>query len=166
MIDLLRSWLIGITAAAMIAALIDWIVPDGITKKISKLAGGLLILVAILQPLVAVGHTDISDEFDGYRVNTEGYSKALENENVRLMKIIIEEETAAYIQDKAKELGLVCDVSVECRINEENKPYPAAIEVAGNFTNAQIEKLTQLIEADLAIPKDRQCYERKLMNEG
>ena len=36
----------------------------------------------------------------------------LEEENSRLMKDIIADETCAYILDKAEELGVVCQVRV------------------------------------------------------
>lgn len=158
--DLIRSWLIGVTVAAMIAALADCLMPDGAAKKIGKLAGGLLIVVAILQPVIGLDYETMSGILTDYRMESEEYSNALETENIRLMKIIIEEQTAAYIQDKATELGIVCTAEVTCRTDDEKTPYPASVVVYGELTQEQIRTLSRTIEGDLAIEAENQRYER------
>lgn len=160
MMDLIRSWLIGITTAAIVAALAESVAPDGVVKKIGKLAGGLLLMVAILRPVTSLNYGAMSGILANYRLEAEGYSTALETENVRLIKIIIEEQTGAYIQNKAAELGAACTVQVTCRVDEENTPYPASVVVCGDLTQEQIDVLSRTIEGELAIPAASQEYER------
>lgn len=57
MMELLRQWLVGITCAAMIVALADSLTPSGTVRKIGRMAGGLLLLVAVVQPVL---HVDFS----------------------------------------------------------------------------------------------------------
>ena len=160
MMELIRSWLIGVTVSALIAALADGLIPDGTVKKVGKLIGGLLILFAVLQPLGTLDYEDISEILVDYRIRSEEYSTVLETENIQLIKTIIEDETAAYIQDKAGELGITCEAKVTCKVNENKTPYPASVAIYGDLSENQIEALSKIIEGDLAVAAESQYYER------
>ena len=54
MMELLRAWLTGITAAAILCALANSLMPEGAVRRVGKLACGLLMLSAVLRPLVEV----------------------------------------------------------------------------------------------------------------
>ena len=41
-----RSWLLGVTAAALVVALAETLAPEGSVKKVCRLAGGLALLLA------------------------------------------------------------------------------------------------------------------------
>ena len=158
--ELIRNWLIGVTAAALIAALADSLSPEGAVKRIGKLAGGLLMLVAILKPLAGAEFSALSGVLADYQIQTELSGSALESENERLMKIIIEEQTAAYIQDKAAELGAVCTAEVNCAAGENGTLIPVSAVIYGMLTLEQETTLRQMIADELAIPKESQQYER------
>lgn len=158
--ELIRNWLIGITVSAMVVALADSLMPDGAVKKFGKLTGGLIIMFSILQPLISLDYPDMSEILVDYRIQSEAYSAGLETKNVQLIKTIIEEETAAYIQDKAAELGIACNADVTCLADEENTPYPASVIVCGELEENQILTLKKMIESDLAIAVENQYYER------
>lgn len=160
MMDLIRTWLLGVAGAALVAALADSLAPEGAVKKAGKLACGLLLAIAMLQPLLGLDYAALAGAFADYRLEGEGYSAALETENHRLMKIIIAEQTSAYIQDKAAELGVACTAEVTCLEDGNGDPYPASAVVYGELTPAQSEQLTRIIEGDLAIPVQAQRYER------
>lgn len=166
MMDMIRTWLLGVTAAAMIVALADSLAPEGAVKKIGKLAGGLLMVVAILQPLVGLDYGAMAAELANNRLQAEGYSTALETENERLIKTIIEERTGAYIQDKAAELDAACTAEVTCQADENGNLYPALVVIRGELTQAQMDALSRTIEGELAIPAGNQRYERTAENEG
>ena len=74
------------------------------------------------------------------------------------MPDIIEEQAAAYIQDKAAGLGISCRVAVEAD-GAGDWPVPTAVTVTGALTAEQRETLTRTIEADFAVPAERQTYE-------
>ena len=160
MMELIRNWLIGITAAALVVALADSLPPDGAVKKIGKLTGGLLLAAAILPPLVGLDYASLSGILADYRLEAEGYSNALETENERLIKTIIEEQTGAYIQDKAAALGVDCTAEVTCQADDDGSLYPASVVVYGELTREQMNSLSRTIEGELAIPAQNQQYER------
>lgn len=157
MIELIRSWLVGITCAAMIVALAESLSPAGAVRKVGRLTGGLVLLLAILRPVAALDLGDLSGILAQYRVEAAGYSTLLDDENERLMKAIIEEETGAYILDKAAVLGIE-DCTVTVAVADGERPVPEAVTVMGSLTENQQRALSRQIEADLAIPEERQTY--------
>ena len=156
----IRGWLLGVTAAALAVALADSLAPEGAVKKVGKLAGGLLMAAAILRPVAGLDYTVLAGAMSRYQISVEGYGEALEVENERLMKLIIEERTGAYIQDKAAELGMTCTAQVNCKAGEDGVLYPASVTVYGELTREQQAALGRVIEGNLAIPTENQQYER------
>lgn len=63
MMEMLRGWLLGLTAAALAVSLLTAMLPKGETiRRIAGLAGGLILLLAVVQPLlrVPVGGADVA----------------------------------------------------------------------------------------------------------
>ena len=155
MLELIRHWLVGITCAAMLVALAESLIPAGSIRRIARLTGGLVLLAAILNPLDT---TALARALTEYKLELSAYSADLEEENEILMKDIIEEQSGAYIQDKAAALGIDCQVTVEAD-GEEEWPIPQSVTVMGSLTAEQQEALERTIEEDFAIPAERQRYE-------
>lgn len=159
MIELIKSWLIGITCTAMIAALADGLMPNGAVGKIGRLTGGLVLLLAIVQPVIRLDESALARAFLDCQTAWKGEDLQLEETDLELMKGIIEEQAGAYILDKAAALGISCQAEVTVQISEK-KEYPALSEVVirGQMTESQRAALTRQIEADLAVPAERQIY--------
>lgn len=159
MMELLRQWLVGITCAAMIVALADSLTPKGTVQKIGRIAGGLVLLIAVVKPLLGVDFGTLAMASANVQ-EAMAAQEGLEKTDLDLMKTIIGERTGAYILDKAEGLGAGLEtVAVRCEVGEGNVPYPAAVTVTGALTGEQRQALSRIIEADLAIPKERQTYE-------
>lgn len=158
MLNLIRQWLVGITCAAMVTALAESLCPAGSIRRLVRMSGGLLLLLAVLQPLVKLDTEALTRALTEYRLEMSGYSTQLEEENGRLMEDIIEEQSAAYIQDKAAGLGIDCRVTVEAD-GGGDWPVPQRVVVTGNLNGEQREMLRRTIEADFAIPAECQRYE-------
>lgn len=156
--ELLRQWLTGVTCAAIIVALADSLMAGGTVRRIGRLAGGLLLLAAVVKPVLEVDLTVLSAA--SLRLEAEAVPAA-EEAGLDLMKSIIGEETGAYILDKAAELGISCqEVRVTCAVEENGVPYPASVVLVGDLTEEEQARLSRRIEADLAIPAERQSYEK------
>ena len=156
MMELLRQWLTGITCAAIIVALADSLAARGTVRRIGRLAGGLLLLAAVVKPVLEVDLTALSSA--NLRLEMEAVLAA-EEAGQDLMKSIIGRETGAYILDKAAELGLPCrEVQVLCAVGENGMPYPESVVVTGPMSREEQALLARRIEADLAIPAERQSY--------
>ena len=158
MLDIIRQWLLGITCVALVAALAESLTPPGAVRKVGRLTGGLVLLIAMLHPLMALDQDALTRALTEYRLELSTYSDELEEENRSLMKGIIEERSNAYIQDKAEEMGIQCQISVE--VGEEvDWPVPESVTVFGSLSEEQQAELTQAIEVDFAIPAERQSYQ-------
>lgn len=165
MLELIRQWLVGITCAAMITALAEGLAPPGAVQKIGRFTGGLVLLTAVLKPIAAVDGQALSRALTEYRLDLSAYSAQLEEENRALTKSIIEEQSAAYIVDKAAALGLSCQVRVEADGSGE-WPIPWSVTVTGDLDGPAREALTRQIQEDFAIPAQRQYYEERDHNES
>ncbi len=111
-----RSWLLGVTAAALVLALAEALAPEGGVKKVCRLAGGLALLLAAVGPVVNIlDGSALTQAVEGWKNRSQSYEQALEEQKDRFYLTIIEEETAAYVMDKARELGLECAAEVDGR---------------------------------------------------
>ena len=157
MMELLRQWLTGVTCAALVVALADSLMAGGAVRRVGRLAGGLLLLAAVVKPVLEVDLEALS----AFSVRMEAEAvPAAEEVGQDLMKTIIAEETGAYILDKAEELGISCrEARITCAVGESGLPYPASVVLVGAMTQEEQALLTRRIEADLAIPAERQTYE-------
>lgn len=157
MIELLKQWLVGITGAAMIVALADSLTPAGTVRKIGRMVGGLVLLIAVVKPVMGLDFDALA--FSNLHLELENRQEELEKTDTELLKTIIGEKTGAYILDKAKELGIVCQrVEVTCAVGDGNMPFPSEVIIYGDLGEEQHRALSRSIEADLAIPEDRQSY--------
>ena len=158
MLEAIGQWLTGITCAALIAALAERLTPQGPVRRIVGLTCGLVLLTVLLAPILPLRGDALAGALAEYRLELEDYRQALEGESRETMKSIIEEQCAAYIQDKADGLGVSCAAEVETELTEEGWPMPRRVTVSGPLTQGQLEELAALIEAELAVPAEEQTY--------
>ena len=161
MIGLVRQWLLGVTCTALVLAIADSLAPEGNVKKVCRLAGGLALLIAVVSPVLRVDSESLSRAVSEYRASIQVYEQELEEKNVLLYQSIIEETAAAYIVDKAEELGISCQAEVTFAYDEDGVPYPWEVTARGVWMEDQRSRLSGLIESDLGIPGQRQYYEER-----
>lgn len=158
--EILKNWVIGVTCAALLIAAADCVTPGGTVKKLGRLTGGLVLLLAMISPLLGLDYEALAIAMTESRGDLSGYSQEESDKlSAELMKTIIAEESGAYILDKATNLGVQCAVTVDCDVSEGNIPYPAAVTVVGALSAEQRAALSRAIEADLAIPPEMQTFE-------
>ena len=156
-----RAWLLGVTAAALVLALAEALAPEGAVKKVCRLAGGMALLLAAAV-LDALDGTALTRGLEGWRDQSQRYEQELEGRSEQLYLAIIEEETAAYVMDKARELGFECAVEVTCGYDENGVPCPWEVAARGQWAPEQRARLERLLEEELGVPARRQYYEEIL----
>ena len=160
MTGFVRSWLLGVTAAALVLALAEALAPEGAVKKVCRLAGGMALLLAAAGPVLdALDGSALTRGVEGWRDRSQRYEQELEEQNEQLYLAIIEEETAAYVMDKARELGFECAAEVTWSYDEQGVPRPWEASARGTWTPEQRAGLERLLEEELGIPAQRQRYE-------
>ena len=158
MTEFLRTWLIGVICAAMVTALAECLVPDGGIKRVCRLAGGLILVLTVVSPVTSFEEVDLREIISGYNSKADAYRAELQEMQDSLYESVIEENSAAYISDKAKELGIICSVKVTAAWDGEI-PRLHAVRVKGAWTAEQQELLHQIIESDLGIPRAMHYFE-------
>lgn len=159
--DGLKTWLLSVAAAALVASIAAALSPDGAPKKVAKFSGGLLLLLALLSPLRTVDDRDLAGFTAKYTVRAAEAAKVQTEEDRELVKSIIEEESAAYIWDKAEVLGVApSQVAVTCRFSKEGFPALAQVTVRGSGEEDAWSALSEAITADFSLGKEAQRFER------
>ena len=154
----LRDWVLGVAAAAILAALAQTLMPEGPVKRVGKLTCGLVLLAAVLRPLPLFDPGAGQRWLEGYFQQVEQIESGLEQDRQEQLKAVIEEKAAAYILDKAAQLGLSCTVSVECRLDEMGTPLPAAAFIRGAAPGDGRDRLSAAIAGELGIPAAEQYF--------
>ena len=157
----MKDWLMGVACAALIVALAQRLAPSGAAGKLGRLTGGLVLLLAAIQPVIQVDPAALLAGAGEYGQAWSAQAPSLDQTNGQLLKTIIAQRTGAYILDKAAGLGAACQVTVTVgEQTEDSYPLPEAVVITGALTAEQQAALTQQIAADLGIPPERQTYER------
>lgn len=159
MIGWIRTWLLGITGAAMIAALAASLTPEGAVKRAGRMAGSLLIFLAVVRPLMTIDPGELARAVEEYAAlggTIEEYTARSREE----MKSIIAGQAGAYILDKATAAGIPLEsVTVVVTQGEEEYPVPWSVTVTGDLSGEQRRQLSELIRQSFAIPEERQAYQ-------
>ena len=158
MTELIRQWIIAVTCAAMLAAILQTLLPKGGTGAAGRLAGGLLLLIATVQPLLSLDYDSLAQSMTQLRLEEYRSDQELAEANSSLLEELIEQETRSYILDKAEELGVVCQVRVTAWTESGDYPVPDGLEITGDLTQGEQAALTRVIAAELAIPAEQQYY--------
>lgn len=156
--EFLRTWVLTVTACAMIVALADGLMPAGGVRKVGKLTGGLVLMLGILQPIVTLDWENLDlSTLDLPTMAAETTYENTEKEG-ELLKSIIEEELGAYVWDKAASLGASIEVTVTCEIGEDGLPCPGSAVLRGHLTPGQRTALGRVLREDLEIPDQCQTF--------
>ena len=153
----LREWLLGVTAAALAVALAQALTPEGTVKKTVRLAGGLVLLLAVVNPLK--GFTPAAMPQPGDLVPSVDNAPTAGEE---VMKTLIAQKVGADIVDKGSELGCPCTAQVTVAQDENGWPIPWSVELWGQWTDKGKKELSQAIAEELDIPAQRQSFREEM----
>ena len=143
MMDGIRQWLLGILAAAMGLSLLYALLPKGAVRAAAKATGGLILLLAVLGPAAGLDLSDL----------TEQQAETYRREGQAQLELGIRQRTAAYISEKAAQLGLSCHPRVEVTWRG-GVPYPGSV----TLDMAENRALSAILEEDLGIPPSEQHW--------
>ena len=148
----LRQWLLGIVFTAFAAGLARQLAPEGREQAAVRLAGGLLMLLAVLGPLAGGDWGDLALPAGAFQASE--VAEDYEAQRTAALGAVIAEKTAAYIWDKADALGVACTVEVMVAPGESGIPLPDTVILTGPYS----ETLAALIQEEVGIPADKQIW--------
>lgn len=151
----MKGYLVSLTAAAILAALIRKLAPKGLAGQGARLGAGLLVLTAMIAPLGTLDLT--AGAMEAARRSYTGVMEAddLELETNRRMEALITQAAEAYILDKAQAMDLTLEAEVTLRLRD-HYPVPWFVRLRGQPTETQRAELETMLTQDLDIPPERQ----------
>lgn len=108
MMDGIRQWLLGVLAAAMALSLLYALLPKGAVRGAARATGGLILLLVVLGPLAGLDLSDLALRYEDLSRDMERQAEAYRQEGQVQLELGIQQRTAAYISEKAAQLGLSC----------------------------------------------------------
>ena len=154
MMDAIRQWLLAIITAAICLAVLDAMTATGAVKRIGKVAGGLVMFLVVLQPLCRLDPEALAIKYAAYHGQIEEEMGDYAQVYQQQLAIVIEEDTAAYISEKAASFGLSCRVTVTTKVSN-GVPIPESVQI----NVPRNETLALWIERELGIAQSRQSWE-------
>ena len=152
--ELVRQWVLGVTCAAFLSALSAHLGGKGALGQVCRVLGALVLLWAILSPLPGVELSRLIRPLEQIETQAEQERQRLSERSQQVMCAVIEQESEAYILDKAHKLGLDCRVQVTCR-EQEGVWLPWSVGVTGI---ASSQALSRAVEEELGVPRERISY--------
>ena len=149
--ELLRSWVMYVTGAAILASICMNIVPKGRSGKAVKLVCGMVTLLCLAYPLTS-GGIDELEGFEFARSEITAFEERSKETELVVTRLVIEREYEAYILDKGEDLEVeISSADVSVRWSDEGYWYPVKAEINADLQNAEQLKLTQIISEELGI---------------
>lgn len=148
----MKGWLLGVVLTALAGGLARRLAPRGREQAMVRLAGGLLLTLAILRPLA--GRERTGEEWLADLSLPAEQAEFLRENQREAFSAIIAEKTAAYIWDKANRLGLGCTVTVTTAAGESGLPLPDTAVIRGPYSG----ELARCIEEEVGIPAEKQIW--------
>ena len=155
MIEAVGNWILGVTCAALLGALACELSGKGTLGQAGRLLSGLVLLWAVLSPLPGVDIARLTQPMLETGTQLEQERERWNEQSATAMRTVIEQESQAYILDKAQQLGLDCQVRVTCRM-EGGVWLPWSVRVSGIAPSAA---LSRAVEEELGIAAERIRYE-------
>ncbi len=152
----MREWLLTITGAALVGCAAMALAPEGPLKKSVRLVAGIVMTAAFLSCAADFDYAALSLNLAKYRAMAEDAVSGAVSAGSARERIIIEEEYAAYILDKARELGAEIGASVTVRWDDAGYWVPESVTVSGDVPDEVRRSLERTIETDLGVERSRQ----------
>ena len=151
----LRSYILSLVCAASFCGILSGIAGEkGTAAGLRKLIFGIFLCFSVITPLKSLHFEDLLEPIADIREDalaTAAMGKTLYQES---LSEVITSQAETYILDKAQSLGLTVTVSIQP--DDSGKPYRATI--TGIIPEDHMRALSDILEGDLGIPKERQIW--------
>ena len=123
----LKTWAIGVVAAALAITISEMILPDGGVKKTAKVAFSLVLILVVLSPVVNIVrqpdfeiYKAVQEAQNRFQNKTTNDSKTQQEDYYATILVEYERKLDAYIKNEAKSYGGICK-NARLLINRDSK---------------------------------------------
>ena len=159
MMEAVREWITTVVMTTMLISVAQTMVPEGRIRKIFSFSGGLVLMLVLLQPVLEMDPDAMTWRPESYEKQIRACREELEQSARTEWETIIEQETTAYILEKADSLGMEISVEVQAETGEEGLPVLTA-----ELTGEPSEILEKYLAEELGIPRERQVWSHERKN--
>lgn len=156
----LRSWILGILAAALLLGVLEALVPSGPVRPVCRMAAGLALFLAVVNPLLQGLPADLSARFSQEVQEFSAYSDTLSQTDESYLETIMSQQAAEYIVSQAQSLGVQVTAQVSCAW-QDGLPIPARAVICGALNELQQESLTQWVGDQLGLAPEAIVFEEE-----
>ncbi|MBR6114224.1 MAG: hypothetical protein IKQ10_03485 [Oscillospiraceae bacterium] len=157
--DILCGWIRGLVAASVTASLAKLLTPAGPVRKVTAFVSGIVLLSALLSPALKADTEAFSAALSDYRATAAALTDDMERQEKQLLRVYIEQQSAAYILDEARRLGLP-DLSVTVRAKWGDESWiPCEVSLTGPAEAGPRQRMTEFLTSELGIPAERQHWD-------
>lgn len=154
--NFIKDWILSMTGAGTYCAIMLLMCPEGKIKKLVNILCGLIMTIALLSPFADIDLSSYAESIAKYKNLAESYSAKGYDISESLEQAIIEEESAAYIFEKAENMEIeISEVEVVAVWSDEGFWYPYEVHIVGE-ESAYLERI---IETEFAVPTSQQYWE-------
>ena len=161
MIGAARNWLLALVSVSLLCAVADALMPKGAVRRVGRLVCGLTLVASILTPLARLDLEGSQRWLEDWLAQTRLREEELDRAVGGQLKTLIERDCAAYIVDKAAQLGYTCSAQVECEETPEGIYRPVRAEVRGLPRDGG-RRLIEAIVQDLGVPEEEIYLEEEM----
>lgn len=153
MIDAVREWIRSIVMVTMLLSVGQAMVPEGQIRKIFSFSGGLVLVIVLLHPVLGLEGSVLIEPLEVYERQIFKQKEELEQLVRAEQETIIEENLTAYISDKAEALEEGGAVRIRAETAEDG-----TVTLSAELVGQPSEPLTEYLEQELGIPRERQVW--------
>ena len=150
---LFRSWLLSVIACAVLVSIAELLTDGGAMRRAARFTGGVVLMLALLRPLAQLDLTALGFDLPAGREAAAQLEAELSARQRAALASVIAERTAAYIEDKADELGAAVHAEVAAE-ESGGVPLPVSVTLYGRKNDA----LGAYIARELGIAEEKQRW--------
>lgn len=128
----------------------------GTNATLTKLIAGLFLVFTMIQPLVSLDFSGLTDWTDQYSADASAAVAAGGQITRKALSELIKQRTETYILDKAQALNMVLEVEVT--LSDDDIPIPVKVRLNGKASPYAKGRLQAIITEDLGIEKENQIW--------
>lgn len=153
------EWVRAIAGAALICAAATALTPKGKVKNVLKLLCGIVLIIAMINPILKQDFPNMSMDMSDYRKKADEIIGESKEKEASISRTIIEDKLETYILDKAKSLNApLQSVEVTVKWGDEGCWYPYEVSLKADIPEREKNLVSNSIEAELGVPKERQYW--------
>ena len=157
MIEILRQMILGVTAAAILSAVLLEFTQQSALREVVRLAAGMALILALLTPLSRLHMPSLTGWLDGARQQVARQTEQAQAQNDAIAQTSVGGAVSDYLAGQAAERGIDCTMRVSFAEDGDGTLRIGGVEAraCAALTPVQREALSGLIEEACGLTREQ-----------